>query len=454
MKRVLLAVLVIVMLLTSRLTSTTAQTNPPMEGLWLTEGYGMLIEISPDTIQVYEITAVSCSPTLTLPNTAEAFAAADLILTLQNEQLVIGNSMTRHIVADRLETPLAVCENGGTPESNDPQLNFEIFWNTFNEQYAFFDLYGVDWQAQYDIYRPQVTADTTSDELFAILSAMIEPLDDGHVSLHSDTDDFSPAPVPEWWASHENELGRSIRSHYIYGDGLTQLADGLINYRWQTDTVGYVSILQMAGFGEDNASERANVEAAIDQVVAEFADAEAVIIDVRFNGGGYDAIALTLAGRFADQERLAFTKQTRNGDGFTPPDRYYVTPGGPQQYTGQVIVLTSPLTASAAEIFLLAMQDFPYVTIIGEPASGGYSDILGRTLPNGWTFGLSNQVYYASDGQVYEGIGFQPDIIVPINVENLLAGEDDILNAALAQSGGEQRVQACPLLRSWFYGVF
>jgi hypothetical protein len=157
--------------------------------------------------------------------------------------------------------------------------------------------------------------------------------------------------VPEWWTSHENELGKYIRNHCIYGDGFTQLADDLINYRWLTDTVGYVSVLQMAGFGEDTPSERANVEAAIDQVVAEFADAEAVIIGVRFNGGGYDAIALTLAGRFADQERLAFTKQTRNGDDFTPPDSYYVTPGGPQQYTGQVIVLTSSLTASAAEIF-------------------------------------------------------------------------------------------------------
>ena len=53
--------------------------------------------------------------------------------------------------------------------------------------------------------------------------------------------------------------------------------------------------------------------------------------------------------------------------------------------------------------------------------------------PNGWQFGLSNEVYYASDGQVYEGLGLQPDVVVPINIENLLAGQDDMLTAALAQ---------------------
>ena len=171
----------------------------------------------------------------------------------------------------------------------------------------------------------------------------------------------------------------------------------------------------------------------MDQVVAEFADAETVILDVRFNGGGYDATALTLAGRFADQERLALTKHARNGDSFTPLREFYVQPLGDQQYTGNVIVLTSPLTASAAEIFVMALQALPNVTVIGEPTSGGTSDILGRQLPNGWQFGLSNEVYYASDGQVYEGLGLQPDVVVPINIENLLAGQDDMLTAALAQ---------------------
>ncbi len=437
MKRLILTSLMIVMLLRGGLVTATAQTDSSLEGFWLTEGYGMVIAITPEMVNVYEVTSKSCIPSIQLPNDSEALAATDFTFALENDQLVIRDGMTMQLVADRIEALPAVCDNGGTAETIDPEANFEVFWATFNEQYAFFDLYGVDWQAQYDTYRPQVTADTTSDELFAILCEMIKPLDDGHISLSSDSDEFSPSSLPEWLDLNDEALVDYIAEQYINGPTLTALAGGLISYKWLNDSVGYVSIFLMEGFGENSETELANAGAAMDQVVAEFADADTLIIDVRFNSGGFDATALTLAGRFADQERLAFTKQARNGDSFTPLREFYVQPLGDQQYNGNVVVLTSRLTASAAEIFVMAMQTLPNVTVIGEPTSGAHSDILGRTLPNGWEFGLSNEIYYASDGQVYESVGLQPDIAIPVNVENLLAGQDDMLIAAFAQSGVE-----------------
>jgi len=36
--------------------------------------------------------------------------------------------------------------------------------------------------------------------------------------------------------------------------------------------------------------------------------------------------------------------------------------------------------------------------------------VLERQLPNGWTFGLSNEVYRAADGTIYEGVGIPPDL--------------------------------------------
>jgi hypothetical protein len=431
MKRVLLTGLVLVMLLAGGIAPTVAQDEPSIEGTWLTNGYGLAIEVTPDTIYVYEVTAVSCMTFLELPNTEEALAEAELTFTLEDDQLVVRDPMTIHITAHRVDALPAVCADGGTAETDDPELNFEIVWNAFNEQYAFFNLYGVDWQAQYDTYRPQVSADTTPEQLFEILSQMLEPLDDGHISLYNGTDVFSPAPLPEWLAGNEEALNSYLIDHYILADDLTVLADGLISYKWLTDTVGYVNILQMEGYGATNTEELTNAAAAIDQVIAEFANADTIIVDVRFNGGGYDSVALAIAGRFADQEYLAFTKQTRDGDTFTPLDSYSVTPSGAQQYTGNVVVLTSRITASAAEIFIMAMQALPNVTVIGEPTSGGHSDILGFHLPNGWMLGLSNQVYYASDGQVYESIGMQPDVMIPFDVDRFLAGQDDTLNAAL-----------------------
>ena len=43
----------------------------------------------------------------------------------------------------------------------NPIETFEAFWKVFNERYAFFDVRGVDWQRQKEIYRPQVTDNTT-----------------------------------------------------------------------------------------------------------------------------------------------------------------------------------------------------------------------------------------------------------------------------------------------------
>ena len=64
-----------------------------------------------------------------------------------------------------------------------PEKVFEELWGVFNDRYAFFKLKEVDWKAQHRKHRPRVTAKTTDDELFGILSEMLAPLKDGHVTL-------------------------------------------------------------------------------------------------------------------------------------------------------------------------------------------------------------------------------------------------------------------------------
>jgi hypothetical protein len=64
-----------------------------------------------------------------------------------------------------------------------PEKNFEALWKTFHNRYPFFELRNVDWNKQYEIYRPQVTSETSDEELFDVLRRMLDPLDDGHVEL-------------------------------------------------------------------------------------------------------------------------------------------------------------------------------------------------------------------------------------------------------------------------------
>src|SRR6185436_14730 len=64
---------------------------------------------------------------------------------------------------------------------SDPEKNFEVLWTTFHNRYPFFNLRNVDWEKQYDAFRPQVTTKTSDDELVDIFCQMLGPLNDGHV---------------------------------------------------------------------------------------------------------------------------------------------------------------------------------------------------------------------------------------------------------------------------------
>jgi C-terminal processing protease CtpA/Prc len=82
-------------------------------------------------------------------------------------------------------------------------------------------------------------------------------------------------------------------------------------------------------------------------------------------------------------------------------------------YLGPVVVLASPYTISAGDEIVMLLRDYPNVVVIGDTTAGAYSDTLGKRLPNGWRITLSNEIYVAPDGGVYEGPGIPPHIRVP-----------------------------------------
>jgi len=210
--------------------------------------------------------------------------------------------------------------------------------------------------------------------------------------------------------------------------GLTRIANAGLEVGLVTDTVAYVYINHMntdAPLGQANAATAAK---AFEKVLRAYPQAEAYILDVRYNPGGSDDVAMAYADFFATSPTPAFTKSTRTRSGYTAPTLIQTEP----QTTSvrqPVYVLTSPFTGSAAEIFTLALRELPNVTTMGTATGGGLSDVLNFTLPNGWELGLSHQIYLAPDGAAYEGVGIPPDITVPVDVAAYLRGEDPLIDA-------------------------
>jgi hypothetical protein len=290
---------------------------------------------------------------------------------------------------------------------------------------------------------------------------MMAPLCDGHVALESPFASFNAAIHPGCWGvflqhvmdEFENQADyddpfeyflqafrpsvlANIEDHYLV-NGMKSGARGNILWGRLTNRVAYLSVLQMANYAREDATPAEDLDVlagVLDEVMADFTQSDALVIDLRLNTGGYDHVALDIADRFAHQPRVAFTKKARWREGFTERTAQISNYPGHLRFTKPITILTSELTASAAENFLLAMHSLPYVTLIGEKTAGVHSDVLVRELPNGWAFSLSNEVYEAANGEVFEARGFTPAVeIASPRTQHIAQGRDYAIEAALTR---------------------
>lgn len=181
------------------------------------------------------------------------------------------------------------------------------------------------------------------------------------------------------------------------------------------------------------------------QRFAEIAASEALILDLRENGGGNTSVGYRIMAALAREPFLGSRWSTRDDKpafrSWGRPDRLYVEaaerePIDPDhRYTGRVIVLTSPRTFSAAEDFLVAFDQSGRGTIIGEPSGGSTGNPLNFSLPGGGTGLVCSKHDAYADGREFVGVGVKPQIAVSPTVADYRAGKDTVLERALTEIG-------------------
>ena len=402
---------------------------PPIDGIWRTRGYGRILVIAPDGFENYDTTTISCIQ-ISKGTRSDFNQAFDRVENNGQGQLSLySKGGNRRYVHDKLDALPELCRKG--TEIKDPVYNFEVFWRAFKENYAFFKLHRVDWDHVYKTYRPRVSAKTTDDELLAILSEIIQSFDDPHVSLIAGDKyvsshapdamakfvdkEFGPVPSMERYLKVLEKLRSVMKNDFLNGN-CRMAAGNMIVWGKIKPNIGYLNVFAMGGYAGLEASRTENIAAlkeTMDRVMEEFREVEAVVVDVRFNTGGYDELSLMIANRFADRKRLAFTLKAVDGSGFTPAQEFYVQPEGRFQFTRPTYLLTSERTMSAAETFTLYMMAFPHVTRIGDTTAGAFSSTT-KYMPNGWAVNLSNEIVKAANGIVFEGKGIPPQCQVPV----------------------------------------
>jgi carboxyl-terminal processing protease len=306
--------------------------------------------------------------------------------------------------------------------ANNPEAIFEHLWTSFNEEYAPFEERNVNWDSIYNEFRMEINPETSDDELFSILSDLLESLDDGHVSL----------TAPEREVFFSNKYRRELIGDELFSISLIKnyLEEGFKVGDEDSYIYGKIKNEDIAYIFFDYVGENFYK---LNDFLTEYENVNGYVIDLRHNTGGDFTYCFSEIGRLTSQSRFVFRSKTKNGKGkndFTPWKEWYIKPKG-EYINKPIVVLTDRFTISAGERAAMAFKTLPNVTVLGDTTNGAHGTMIGRELPNGWFYSLVPQKVEMFDGKSYEGIGLAPDEYIQNTLADISAGSDKVLELAI-----------------------
>lgn len=185
---------------------------------------------------------------------------------------------------------------------------------------------------------------------------------------------------------------------------------------------GSIGVIALNQFGDETIGE---VEAALRDFQKEKEPVRGIVIDLRFNGGGYLDGAVELASLFLKQGKVV-TVQRREGE----PVSNYVN-GRLLDPDLPLAVIINEGSASASEIFAGAIQDHKRGIIIGKTSFGKGTVQEVFDLPGGSSLRVTVARWLTPGGKDLSKEGIHPDIEVDRTPEQTAAKEDPQLDAAM-----------------------
>jgi hypothetical protein len=304
-----------------------------------------------------------------------------MILVLLSFSVLIGQSAQTAIApAEKKEVIDALCAN----------LEREYIFPEITEKYVRMLRDNLR-SGQYDkIVQPGEFAVTVTNDLMAVHR-------DEHLRVL-----FNPAWVEE--ERNRRELdGQAIK--------LQERRSRTTNYGFIEIKIlpGNIGYLRLDSFSYDTGAQDAAVGA-----MGFLANADAVIIDLRRNGGGSPEMVQFLCSYFLDNPRKHL-----NSFSYKDPERLtqywtYTYLPGKRLDKADLYLLTSENTFSAAEEFSYNLKNLKRATVIGETTGGGAHDnrfvILSDRFEMSLPFARAINPVTKTN---WEGVGVEPDVKVP-----------------------------------------
>ena len=174
------------------------------------------------------------------------------------------------------------------------------------------------------------------------------------------------------------------------------------------------------------------------KVLAEFkanGGVDAVMVDLRMNGGGALSEAIEVTGLFIDQGPVVQVKE-QNGKIKSHDDEE-----AGLVYGGPLVVVCNRLSASASEIFAAAIKDYGRGIVIGDKTTHGKGTVqnvmpvssqMFKMIPGGKDRGavkLTINQFYRVNGDSTQHRGVESDVVIPSLIDNMDLGESFLDNA-------------------------
>lgn len=308
---------------------------------------------------------------------------------------------------------------------------FDAVWDAFDREYAGFVLLPkLDWDAVRKELRPAAGEVDTVFDAAAVIADMTARLEDLHVWVRAG-EDWLPGyqrnrPLNASWEATKRLVGelREAGKDLAYG----RTSDG----------IGYLNVL---GLDEHELPD------AVDRALEELADTWAMVVDLRFDGGGQEDLAQRIAGRFLDEERVYSKNRYRSGskrDALGPLLERRASPRGPWRYESPVVVLWGRKTMSSAESLALMLAQCPQVTTMGDRTAGSSGNPRRIELGCGIVVNQPRWLDMDPEEHPIEHVGVAPEVQLDFPPEAFTAEKDPVMAAALERLRAQPAPQRRP----------
>jgi len=175
-------------------------------------------------------------------------------------------------------------------------------------------------------------------------------------------------------------------------------------------------------------------------------------LDLRDNRGGYLMQAVKVAGLFM-KTGVVVTSKMQNGK-----EVYFRDVDPKCYYEGPLVILTSKVTASAAEIVAQSLQDWGLAIVVGDKRTYGKGSIQMQTVTSKESrhpYKVTVGRYYGVDGESNQGKGVLADVVVPSIFFNKTLGEEYLYFPLANEEFGKESfedelVDISPEMKEWY----